>query len=163
MQSNPTPHCWCPHKEENTDKVAAASRNDATQILGVLLESVSLERIDLVADDAGEQSWLSSQGPVWPVHGRQGPAPHTPPQCPQWLRGGLSAWLRVLLNAHSAICQLPSMNTSSTIKVWMSRTTLTRRSPELRRPSVSRHEPACSTVWWMAVHERARSLRWSPA
>src|SRR5260370_1671881 len=39
--------------KEVPDQVAAASRNDADQILGVLLESISLERIDLVADDAG--------------------------------------------------------------------------------------------------------------
>jgi DNA-binding transcriptional ArsR family regulator len=52
MQSNPTPHRLCLPKEEISDKVTAAARNDAGQILCVFLESFSLERIDLVADDA---------------------------------------------------------------------------------------------------------------
>jgi hypothetical protein len=42
------------------DEVATASRNDADQILGVFLESVSLERINLVADNASYRHWLFS-------------------------------------------------------------------------------------------------------
>jgi DNA-binding transcriptional ArsR family regulator len=39
-------------RKKISDEMASASRNDATPVLGVLFESVSLERIDLVADDA---------------------------------------------------------------------------------------------------------------
>jgi hypothetical protein len=48
--------------EEKTDKVAAASRNDADQILGVLLDSLSLKWIDLVADDASYCRWFHRSG-----------------------------------------------------------------------------------------------------
>jgi hypothetical protein len=34
------------------DEVAAASRDDPTPVFGVCLERVTLERIDLVADEA---------------------------------------------------------------------------------------------------------------
>jgi hypothetical protein len=40
------------------DKISAASRNDTAPILGVLLEPISLKRIDLVADDAGYRHWF---------------------------------------------------------------------------------------------------------
>jgi hypothetical protein len=40
-------------RKKISDKTAAASRNDATPILCVLLELVALERIDLVADRSG--------------------------------------------------------------------------------------------------------------
>src|SRR5713226_1375299 len=39
------------------DKVSAASRNDASPILGVLLERVSLKWIDLIAYDAHDRHW----------------------------------------------------------------------------------------------------------
>jgi hypothetical protein len=35
--------------------MAAASWNDAAPILGILLETVPLERIDLVADNTGDR------------------------------------------------------------------------------------------------------------
>jgi hypothetical protein len=40
-------------RKKITDQMAAATRNDATPILGILLEAVALEGIDLVTDDAG--------------------------------------------------------------------------------------------------------------
>src|ERR1035441_5503329 len=39
-------------RQEISDQVSTASRNDSAPIFGVLLECVSLERIDLVADEA---------------------------------------------------------------------------------------------------------------
>ena len=41
-------------REKVPDQVAAATRNDAAPVPGVLLEGVSLKRINLVADDAGD-------------------------------------------------------------------------------------------------------------
>jgi len=35
------------------DEMTSASRNDAAPILGVLLERLSLKRIDLIADETG--------------------------------------------------------------------------------------------------------------
>src|SRR5258707_233030 len=40
-------------RKKIADKMAAASRNNAAPVLSVLLERVPLERVDLVADDAG--------------------------------------------------------------------------------------------------------------
>src|SRR5882762_1926277 len=147
-------------RKKISDKVATASRNDAAPILGVCLELVSLERIDLIADDA-------SDGHECPSGGRsagESPKPRvsTPAAVgtmPRLLRGGRSARLRALSDAYLARCHLPDMNTSSTIKVWMSSATLTLRFQKLLLPSVSRHAPACSTAWWTAVRERAPSLR----
>src|SRR5439155_81947 len=45
--------------------MSAASRNDAAPILGVLLERISLEWIDLVAYEAHDRHW-------YPLHGRSG-------------------------------------------------------------------------------------------
>jgi len=42
-------------RKKITDQVTAASRNDVAPILGIFLELVSLERINLVADDAGDR------------------------------------------------------------------------------------------------------------
>src|SRR6266568_4906812 len=44
-------------REKIPDKMSAASRNDAAPILGVLLERISLEWIDLVAYDAHYPHW----------------------------------------------------------------------------------------------------------
>src|SRR5579872_3021544 len=41
-------------RKEISDEVASASRNDAAPVFCVLFERVSLERIDLVTDDAGD-------------------------------------------------------------------------------------------------------------
>jgi hypothetical protein len=41
-------------RKKIANKMTTASRNDAAPILGVQLEPVALERIDLVADDAGD-------------------------------------------------------------------------------------------------------------
>ncbi len=38
-------------RQKVADEMPAAARNDAAPILGVLLERISLKRIDLVADD----------------------------------------------------------------------------------------------------------------
>jgi hypothetical protein len=97
--------------------VAAASRNNADQILGVLLESFSLERIDLVADDADYRHCS-------PLSGRHGLCIAAKNQrraqrrnAPKWLRDGLCAQLMALLDAHSAVCPLTEMNNSSTVKL----------------------------------------------
>src|SRR5271166_751172 len=39
--------------QEIADEMAAAAGNDAAPVFGVLLESFALERIDLIADEAG--------------------------------------------------------------------------------------------------------------
>jgi hypothetical protein len=52
-------------RQKIPDKVSAASRNDASPILGVLLERISLEWIDLVAYDAHYRHW-------YPLRGRSG-------------------------------------------------------------------------------------------
>src|SRR6185369_13641558 len=52
-------------REKVPDQMAAAPRNDAAPVLGVLREVVSLKRIDLVANHAGDRhvsppgSWLA--------------------------------------------------------------------------------------------------------
>ena len=71
-----------------SDKMAAASRNDASPILGVLLELVSLERIDLVADEASNRH-----------------------RCP------LDVRFLSQLHFYNQICQLPHIDTSFIIKV----------------------------------------------
>src|SRR6266851_156879 len=49
-------------RQKIPDKMSAASRNDAAPILGVLLERLSLERIDLVAYDAHYPHWCPLRG-----------------------------------------------------------------------------------------------------
>jgi hypothetical protein len=44
------------------DKVAAASGNDSSPILGIFLESVSLKRINLVPDHAGYRHRYAPRG-----------------------------------------------------------------------------------------------------
>ena len=45
-------------RQKIPDKVPAASRNNAAPILGILLERVPLERINLIADKAGNLHFL---------------------------------------------------------------------------------------------------------
>jgi hypothetical protein len=49
-------------RKKVSDKMAAASRNDAAPIIGVPFELVSLERIDFVADDTGDRHWFPPDG-----------------------------------------------------------------------------------------------------
>src|SRR5262245_607392 len=42
-------------RNEVADQVSAAARNDATPALGVRREGLALERVDLVADEAGDR------------------------------------------------------------------------------------------------------------
>ena len=44
-------------REEISDEVPTASRNNAAPVLGVLFETVALEWVDLIADDAGDLHW----------------------------------------------------------------------------------------------------------
>ena len=41
--------------------MAAAARNDAAPVFGVLFERISLERVDLIADDASDRHGCSPQ------------------------------------------------------------------------------------------------------
>jgi hypothetical protein len=49
-------------RKKISDKVAAASRNNAAPILSVLFEPFLLERIDLVANKAGYRHWYPPSG-----------------------------------------------------------------------------------------------------
>src|SRR5260370_4586149 len=44
-------------REEISDEVPTASRNNAAPVLGVLFETVALEWVDLIADNAGDLHW----------------------------------------------------------------------------------------------------------
>lgn len=41
-------------RQEVTDKLSAASGNDASPVLGIILESIALERVDFIADKTGD-------------------------------------------------------------------------------------------------------------
>ena len=57
MQSTPSHVIRAFIREEISNEAAAAPRNDGAPILGIFLELVSLKRIYLVADDAGNRHW----------------------------------------------------------------------------------------------------------
>jgi hypothetical protein len=84
------------------------------QFSALLLKLVSLERIDLVADNARRLS--SFQSSWWPVLAVNSPnsVSTLSPQEQQWLHAGLSVQLQ---DSHSPVCQWPDNNISFIIKV----------------------------------------------
>jgi hypothetical protein len=42
------------------DQVGPATRNRLAPVAGILVEGIHLERVDLVADEAGDHAWVSS-------------------------------------------------------------------------------------------------------
>src|SRR5262249_23682380 len=61
-------------RQEITDQVAAATRDDAPPVLGISLEFVALERIDLVTDDTGDHCvslLLKLRRRRWPISVRK--------------------------------------------------------------------------------------------
>jgi hypothetical protein len=81
-----------------SDQVPAASRNNSPPILGIFLEFLFLEWIDLLADETGDHDF-----PLSTVFTRR----------KSHVSGGTSGNLAT----SSAVCQLTDMNTLLSIKV----------------------------------------------